>query len=105
MSLQDREGDERQPLLANDTTSDSTYGTSSTVTPTGHDSRSPKKPANGDDEADLEAHHQTAPSEEDPEAQNARKNVTMILPALAVGVSFFLFSYIELSMHYRAYQD
>ena len=93
--------EERQPLLSHDTT-DSTYGTSSTVTPTGNGSRSPK-PADGD--ADVEANAETTP--EDAEAQKkARKNVTIILPALALGVSFFfLYSacyYYPCAIDYRA---
>ena len=89
MTAQSREEEEREPLLSNGNgNGDSTYGTSSTLTPTSNGSHS-SKITGGDVEANGEA------IDEDPEAQKARKNVRMMLPALAIGVS-------SLPVHYRA---
>ena len=76
-----RKDEEHEPLLANGSGGESTYGTSSTLTPNGNGSHSPKA-TDGDVEGD------TAAVQENPEVQRARRNITMMLPALAVGVSF-----------------
>ena len=82
MAAQSRDEEEREPLLSNGN-GDSTYGTSSTLTPTGNVSPSPKTAdVNDDGEANTEA------VQEDPEAQKARRNIQLMLPALAIGVSF-----------------